>query len=64
MKKTKIILKYLFLGTVGGAIYFLLEIFWRGYSHFSMFLLGGVCFVALGLIMRYFRRKLPCPCKC
>lgn len=61
MKKTKIFLKYLFLGTLGGAIYFLLEIFWRGYSHFSMFLLGGACFVALGLINEILPQKTPLP---
>ncbi len=61
MKKTKIFLKYLFLGTVGGTIYFLLEIFWRGYSHFSMFLLGGVCFIALGLINEVLPQKTPLP---
>lgn len=59
MNKIKIFLKYLFLGTVGGAVYFLLEIFWRGYSHFSMFLLGGVCFIALGLINEILPWKTP-----
>ena len=27
-----------------------IELMWRGYSHWSMFLLGGICFIALGLI--------------
>lgn len=42
--------KYLILGTIGGLIYVLLELIWRGYSHWTMFLLGGICFVLLGLI--------------
>lgn len=42
--------KYLILGTIGGLIYVLLELIWRGYSHWTMFLLGGTCFVLLGLI--------------
>lgn len=32
----------------GGVIYFYFEIFVRGYSHISMFLLGGVCFSVVG----------------
>ena len=42
--------KHLILGTIGGLIYVLLELIWRGYSHWTMFLLGGTCFVLLGLI--------------
>lgn len=34
----------------GGSIYFTLEILFRGYSHWSMFLLGGLCFLVCGLI--------------
>lgn len=47
MKQLK---KYLILLTIGGNIYYLLEVLWRGYSHFTMFLLGGVCFILIGLI--------------
>lgn len=42
--------KYLVLLVIGGNIYYLLEILWRGYSHFTMFLLGGICFILIGLI--------------
>ena len=42
--------KYGFLGIIGGIIYYLLECLWRGYSHWTMFILGGICFIALGLI--------------
>lgn len=34
----------------GGIIYFFLEIFIRGYSHISMLILGGVCFMIVGKI--------------
>lgn len=44
------LLKYFTLGIFGGAVYVFIELLWRGYSHWSMFLLGGVCFIALGLI--------------
>lgn len=42
--------KYLSLFGIGGVLYVLLEHLWRGYSHWTMFVLGGVSFVFLGLI--------------
>ena len=42
--------KYLFLFFVGGCAYYLLEILLRGYSHYSMFLLGWTCFIVCGLL--------------
>ena len=43
---------------LGGAGYMTVEFLWRGRSHGSMFLLGGLCFTAIG---RLYRRlcKLP-----
>lgn len=41
----KKISEYLFLWTLGGAIYYCIEIVYRGFSHWSMFVLGGLCFV-------------------
>lgn len=46
----KQILKYLFLWLVGGFIYIGMEVILRGRSHWTMFTLGGICFVVLGLI--------------
>ena len=48
--KLKISLKYLFLGCIGGSIYCILELMWRSWTHWTMFLLGGICFICLGLI--------------
>ena len=42
--------KHLLLGGIGGLIYVLLELLWRGFSHWTMFLLGAICFILLGLI--------------
>ena len=42
------VLKYFFLFSFGGIVYVLIEMLWRGYSHWSMFILGGICFVLLG----------------
>ena len=50
MNKLKIITKYLFLGIIGSIIYMSLEILWRGYTHWTMGVLGGICFICLGLI--------------
>ena len=49
MKQSKI-KKYDFLFFVGATIYVIIEKLYRGYSHWTMFLLGGICFIALGLI--------------
>ncbi len=35
---------------IGGMSYVLLELLWRGWSHPSMFLVGGICFVLIGEI--------------
>ena len=50
MNKLKIITKYLLLGIIGSIIYMSLEILWRGYTHWTMGILGGICFICLGLI--------------
>lgn len=34
---------------MGGA-YYILELLWRGYSHWSMFIIGGFCGVCVGMI--------------
>lgn len=45
----KIFIKYLILFLLGGYIYYGIEILWRGYSHWSMIVCGGVCFIYAGL---------------
>ncbi len=49
-KKIKMGLKYGFLLAVGGLIYILIELLFRGRTHISMFFLGGVCFISVGAI--------------
>lgn len=47
---------------LGGAGYVLIELLWRGRSHFSMFIAGGFAFALLhALFQRY---ALPLPVKC
>ena len=55
----KLLDKYLFLFGIGGALYILIELIWRGYSHWSMFVLGGLCFVFLGLINEVLPWQMP-----
>lgn len=46
------------LFTLGGLGYVGLELLWRGWSHYSMFLAGGSCFLLLGGLNRA-EPKLP-----
>lgn len=43
----------------GGALYFIFELFWRGFSHWTMFVLGGLCFVLVGGLNEFLPRKMP-----
>ena len=52
------VLKSTILAVIGGLIYILIELLWRGHTHISMFILGGVCFVAIGLINELFPWEL------
>ena len=45
--------KFAVLLTIGGTAYVLVELLWRGHSHFSMFVVGGICFVLIGGINNY-----------
>ena len=49
-------LKYCILFYTGGAAYMTLEFLWRGRSHGSMFLLGGLCFLIIGKISALLKR--------
>lgn len=54
----KMILKYLFLMVIGGMVYYTIEILYRGHSHISMFILGGLCFILCGLENKIFSWEL------
>ena len=41
---------------VGGGAYMVLEFLWRGRSHGSMFLLGGLCFLLIGKLSGWLAR--------
>lgn len=48
-KRSKLLLKYLFLFLFGGTIYCLIELLFRSHTHPSMYILGGICFIICGL---------------
>ena len=50
------LLKHIILFYMGGSAYMTLEFIWRGRSHGSMFLLGGVCFLLIGKLSSLLRR--------
>lgn len=54
-----ILRKYLTLAATGGMLYVALELAWRGWSHWTMFILGGICFVALGFINEVLPWEMP-----
>ena len=43
----------------GGVLYFLFETLWRGYSHWTMFILGGLCFVLVDGLNEYLPWEMP-----
>ena len=51
--------KYLFLFLIGGFTYFYMEISFRGYSHFSMIICGGLAFILCGAINQMMHFQIP-----
>lgn len=48
-------LQYVLLFLIGGFAYGGIEILFRGYSHISMLVAGGICFILIGLINEVYR---------
>ena len=40
-------------------MYFLIELFWRGHSHWTMAVMGGVCFILIGDINEFIPWNMP-----
>ena len=59
MKIFNSILKYLVLFLIGGITYYFIEIAYRGYSHFSMIIVGGICFILIGSINEFSNKEIP-----
>ena len=59
MRMLKQISKYSFLFDAGGVLYVMIELAWRSWSHWTMFVLGGLCFIYLGLINEIMSWDMP-----
>ena len=46
------------LFAIGGSIYGLIEVAWRGYTHWTMVCLGGVLFLFFGMMNRFLPEKV------
>lgn len=48
-------MKNLIIFIIGGLGYGALELLWRGYTHISMVITGGICLLGIRLICNYFK---------
>lgn len=60
MKKLK---EFLIVYSIGAAVYSIIEILWRGYTHWTMSILGGACFSFIYVVADKFK-KLKLWAKC
>jgi len=51
--------KCMVLCIIGGLLYYAIEIAFRGYSNWTMMLLGAWCFVALGMMNEIIPWSMP-----
>lgn len=58
MEKIYQVEKHVILFAIGGMAYFFLEVLVRGYSHYTMFLCGGACFLCCGLLNENVKIKM------
>ena len=54
----KIFIKFFTIWAFGALTYGLIEIISRGYTHISMGILGGICFVFINEVNRFFEEKI------
>lgn len=54
MERAYYVFKYVFLFVVGGVLFNIVEILWRGYSYPSMTVVGGLAFIIVGLLNEIF----------
>ncbi|MBD3108929.1 hypothetical protein IEO70_11205 [Bacillus sp. AGMB 02131] len=47
------------LALIGGVLYLTIELLWRGYTHWTMGVVGGICFILIGLNANIFSINAP-----
>lgn len=57
-RQLKKVSEYLFLWALGGTIYYEFEMIFRGFSHWSMFVLGGICLCFIAWQGRWFTGEM------
>lgn len=57
-------LKPLILFAAGGILYSYIELAWRGYTHWTMLVLGGICFLLVGAINEVLPWEMPLVLQC
>lgn len=63
-KSLRLLSKHLFLFLVGGSLYISIELIYRGHSHWTMGVLGGISFISIGLINEIFSWDTPIWIQC
>lgn len=58
MKVIRSVVENLVLLEIGGGLYLLIELLFRGYSHWTMFFVGGLCFLLVGWINEFIPWKV------
>ena len=56
--------KYLTLFVIGGVLYACIEMIWRGHTHWTMAVLGGICFIICGCINEFLSWDTPLLLQC
>lgn len=59
MKSNMTLFKHLCLMVIGALLYMWVEILYRGYTHWTMGVVGGICFLLIGLINEYLSWETP-----
>ena len=63
-KQLKLLSKYFILFTVGAFAYVGIELVFRGHSHWTMGILGGISFISIGLINEILTWETPLWIQC
>ena len=60
-QKIILVLQLLFLFCVGAFTYMGIELMWRGFTHWTMGVVGGICFLIIGALNEGYNWKMPFP---
>ena len=58
VKILRFLIRELILGIIGGLIYMYIETTVRGFTHWTMGIVGGLCFIIIGLINEWYTEDM------